>query len=299
MKKFKVFTLMLAVITAMSSQVYAGEVQQGYSKHVKDKIALREFGQKQAKTKTLTPMSDNEINRLLTRMVMGTEVNKQEIESQLNNAGVYILETDSNIPTTLSDSSNVRMNTPLITYDSRNDEWLVSGGGYWANDSWADDMNYGVWAGYVGETKDMGGKDGFGVGYTNLSGNYQTYVVDQYAMISDGEGREVETGSRSDGDGSKGFGFELQDKVRLNVSPGSFIEPEECSYLGKHFGGTLTYDGDFTYFDGIATSYYVHTYEEAYISGVKFGVDGETAGVEISVANRADSFKAYSRDTEF
>lgn len=49
----------------------------------------------------------------------------------------------------------------------------------------------------------------------------------------------------------------------------------------------------------IATAYYIHTYESAEITSVKFGIDGQIAGISIEINNSSKSFTAFSNDLKF
>ncbi|GEM_PF-124696 len=198
------------------------------------------------------------------------------------------------------DNGDVSMTAPMTMYDSYNNGWLVAGGGYWKNNNWLDHVPS-IWGlGGAGSTYNVGSKDGFGVGYTNTSGSYSSSIEYQYAYLSDGEGHEKETYSRSDGNGKKGFGFEIQDKIRKTDNNTIYnITTDDFSYIGKHFGGSVRYTSSFSSWNGNATSYYVHTYNDATLNNVTFGVSGKTAGISFDITNSSESFKAFSIDTIF
>lgn len=108
--------------------------------------------------------------------------------------------------------------------------------------------------------------------------------MDQY-----GENK-VTTYNRSDGDGSKGFGFRMRDKV---ITPSL----STVLYVGYQWYGSCTYDANFSSFEGAATAYYIHTYSTANIDGIEFGLDGKTAGVQFDISEEELSMTAYSSDT--
>ena len=162
-------------------------------------------------------------------------------------------------------------------YEAWNNCWSVTCGGEWNN------TNYG---GYI---NDVGGDDGFGVGYTNSSNPYKSSVVSCSAYLTDANNRYYEsTSNRSDGDGSKGFGFRLQDGWQ-NIG----------NYVGHKWSGVCTYDNWFGNYNGVATAYYIHTYNEANLKSVTFGKNGTTAGIEANIEAVESSVTALSNDTVF
>ncbi len=187
------------------------------------------------------------------------------------------------------------MTDPIISYDPQTKEWLVSGGGYWTSNNWVNEA--GNFWGYEGESKNIGKRDAFGVGYTSTSGTYKSSVKRSYALISDESGHSVEAKSRSDGNGQLGFGFQLQDYARVQrlYLGGSY----DLTYIGRNFGGTCVYSSDFTYYNGNATSYYIHTWDQAVINSINFGKNGKNAGISFDITNIEYSFPAYSNDTPF
>jgi hypothetical protein len=141
--------------------------------------------------------------------------------------------------------------------------------------------------------------DGFGVGYTSISTTYKSMIKAQYAYMSDGKGREISTTSRSDVDGAKGFGFRLQDYVRLNENT-AYVSTANATYIGKHFAGVVKYDSKFGSYDGVATSYYEHTWDKASIKSITFtGDTSKTAGVSAEITDSQYSFPAFSSDARF
>lgn len=120
---------------------------------------------------------------------------------------------------------------------------------------------------------------------------YSSYVIRSSSYITDQyDSRTVSTSYRSDGDGSKGFGFRLQDYA--------YISPYD-TYVGYKWYGSCTYDTWFGNYSGVATAYYIHTWSSAHINSITFGVEGKTAGVSMDIENRDKSFPAYSFDKTF
>jgi len=95
------------------------------------------------------------------------------------------------------------------------------------------------------------------------------------------------TSNRSDGDGSKGFGFRIQDHWKSGY------------YVGHKWSGLCTYDRWFGNYNGVATAYYIHTYDSASLESVSFGFDGKTAGISADITNSVKSFTAFSADKSF
>lgn len=85
------------------------------------------------------------------------------------------------------------------------------------------------------------------------------------------------TSNRSDGDGSKGFGFRIQDHWKSGY------------YVGHKWSGLCTYDRWFGNYNGVATAYYIHTYDSASLESVDFGFDGKTAGISATITNSVKS----------
>lgn len=104
--------------------------------------------------------------------------NEYEIESTMRNYGLYKLHipiknsTNNRLTRSIS-SSSMEMSTPNIYYDGRNQEWIVVGGGHWEDDDWLEHVPL-IWKflGNEGSTVEVGGKDAFGIGFTNTSGTY-------------------------------------------------------------------------------------------------------------------------------
>lgn len=289
-----VFSLPMTNVYAESQKTYDG---------VKAKNELVKLAEQKVKSGNIIKKSTGEINQMLLRLA-SEGVSEDTMAKEMEKYGVFKLNTPKEQMVTLTnvDQSDISMSTPMIYYDSNTSEWVVVGGGYWITNDWLEHVPS-LWPGLglEGEIYNVGNTNGFGVGYTSTSGTYNSKVNSVYAYMSDGEGHEVYTTVRADGDGSKGFGFRLQDYIRLKKDMGLICEKttEYFSYIGKHFAGLARYDSKFSSYDGVATSYFVHTYSSASISSVKFGVSGKTAGIDFTITNEQYSFPAFSNDARF
>lgn len=297
-------TSLLAVpVFSNGSSTSVGTDKNENSECVKAKLALKEKADneyKKYKESKKRNVSEEEKNNLLMSLVSDPAADKEKIKKELKTYGVYLLEYTSaeQAPVSImSQGGDVSMSSPIISYSSSSNTWIVSGGGYWKNSNWFNDITN-VWWGYSGETKNVGYADGFGVGYTSTNSKYKSRIISQYAQMSDGNGNISTTTTRSDGDGSKGFGFQIQDYIKLNVVD-RWVDAEDCSYMGKHFAGQVTYDSNFALLDGVATSYYIHTYSNASIKSVTFGISGKSAGIDATIENEYQSFPGYSTDVRF
>ena len=69
----------------------------------------------------------------------------------------------------------------------------------------------------------------------------------------------------------------------------------------SHFTTTILLSDDnwFGNYNGVATAYYIHTYNEANLKSVTFGKNGTTAGIEANIEAVESSFTAFSNDTVF
>lgn len=224
-----------------------------------------------------------EMDALMEKATFATETEKETIRQELAQYGIYMYDSPTTIQARIG-SGDVSMSTPTIFYESWEKTWTVTCGGNWKNSNWSTQVL----------TGNVGGDEAFGVGYTNSTNTYKSSVVRASAYITDAlNAKRVTTSNRSDGDGSKGFGFRLQDYTyNTNAS-------DETQYVGYQWYGTCTYDSNFGSYNGVATAYYVHTYSKAEVSSVSFGVEGKTAGISATISNQAYSFTAYSSDKTF
>lgn len=237
----------------------------------------------------ISSASREDIDTLLLQAANATDSEKVAINEELANFGIYEFEGQVINPGIGIESavSDVTVSTPSIYYEAVVHTWTVTCGGYWDNDNWTYDQL--VYA-------NVGGPDGFGVGYTSVSGTYNTYLMSAYAEIDNGESgsdfENVTTTNRSDGNGSLGFGFRLQDYKTPN-SLGV------ATYVGKYWSGYCTYSQNFANYSGVATGYYAHTWSSTVINSVTFGVTNKEAGVQISFSSAQHSFDAYGLDRTF
>ena len=234
--------------------------------------------------KPLTASRDETVEYLLLEVPLATGDDRAQLISELESYGIYEFEgnvIESAVP--MSDSGEVDLTTPQVFYDSLTKEWTVTGGGSWKSREWVSERPV---------QGNVGGSDAFGVGYTYTNGDYNTLVVSASAALRTEDKQKYKlTDYRSDGDGSKGFGFRLQDEVIWNN--GAY------DYLGAKWSGSCTYDAKFISYSGIATGYYIHTYNRAVIDNISFGFDGKHAGIDFSISFPSESFDAFSSDKRF
>ena len=90
------------------------------------------------------------------------------------------------------------------------------------------------------------------------------------------------------------------DVLRKKTNAGVYLHNTDYfSYVGKNFSGLGRYNSNFTYLNGRATTYYIHTYDDSYINSVSFGISGKIAGISASITNVTRSFTAYSGEKAF
>lgn len=228
-----------------------------------------------------------EIDNLMMQSTFATGSEKEKINQQLETLGVYEYapsSSTSNAIVPFSTSGDVTLTTPTVFYESWENTWTVTCGGNWRNSNWNEQLFLG----------NVGGSDAFGVGFTNTTKPYKSYVIRSSAYITNQSNtKSSSTTNRSDGDGSKGFGFRLQDSI-ISINAGSSYD-----YIGYRWYGSSTYDFWFGNYSGVATGYYIHTWSSAQITGIKFGVDGKSAGIEVTISSGDKSFTAYSNDKTF
>ncbi|SHN72483.1 hypothetical protein [Desulfitobacterium chlororespirans] len=230
--------------------------------------------------------SVEEIEELMRQSTFATGQEKEKINQTLEKFGVYEYAPDLSPSTTIvpySATNDVYLTTPSVFYESWENTWTVTCGGNWRNDNWDEAILLG----------NIGGYDGFGVGYTNTTKPYQSSVVRSWGYIANKDSSvSVATSNRSDGDGSKGFGFRLQDYTRYN-------NDGTLGYVGYQWYGSSTYDSWFGTYSGLATGYYIHTWASTSLTSVEFGVSGNTAGIKAVLSSSSNSFPAYSNDKIF
>lgn len=227
------------------------------------------------------------ITELRARAEFASGSELDAVLAELESLGVYRFDlARTGNSSRATENGDVTINTPTIYYNAWEPSWTVTCSGEWKNDDWKNDKS---------SAGNVGGLDGFGVGYYNTSGTFDSLVLRVSAYMSNGLSgnsyRYSSTNVRSDGDGKRGFGFQIQDKVE-SVS-GSY------TFIGKEWYGDCTYDYDFTYYNGIATAYYVHTWNTATLTGVSFGIGVDQVALGFNIQNEEHSFKGYSNDKSF
>ena len=170
------------------------------------------------------------------------EAQQEEIRQELAQYGTYIYEAEEVSWASCNTSDDVTLYTPMVFYQAWEKTWTVTCAGNWKSASWRQRA-------FIGE---VGDDDAFGVKYSDSTQVYRTYVMRTSAYLADEDTeKKVTTYYRSDGDGSKGFRFQLQDYT--------YFIPFKTGYVGYKWYGSCTYDSGFGSYDGVATAYYAPT----------------------------------------
>lgn len=227
--------------------------------------------------------SIEKINELLLQIPLVDEEEKETINAELAQYGVYeyinSYETETASTYAVSpDAGDVTLAIPTIYYQAWEDSWTITCGGSWNNYSW-----------YTGTLGDIGGADAFGVFFTNTGGTYQSSVIRSSGYLSDSSSETHNPATNFvDGIGSNGFGFRLQDYAYSTAIP--FV----YEYVGCQWSGICTYDARFSYYNGIATAYYIHTYNDSSISNITLN----STGLNYTPTG-SDYFHSYSAQKTF
>ncbi len=275
--------------TAMATESQGDTLQQNtaaVSTNAADKIVfakkMDEAFKKASEEGRIKAASMEEKHALMAAATFAeTDREKEEIGQELAEYGIYILNATATSQTR-SYSGDVSLAAPTIFYEAIDHTWTVTCGGNWLNNNWHEQYFNG----------DVGGMDAFGVGFTNTSNNFTSYVVSAYAQMTDSSNREIKSTSNRDyGDSASGFGFQIQDEIY------NFKAYRE--YIGYRWYGSCTYNYNFASYSGIATAYYIHTYSSTHIQSISFGQEGKTAGISVTLSSYDNYFQAYSNDTPF
>lgn len=263
-----------------------------------------------AQTNSINSLAKTDLNYndLVSQAFFAKGEEKKQLLEELSAVGIYCFSansTNSINESTSSDASSdhndeimpnglaiypacgttdVTIYAPEIYYQASNRTWIVSCGGQWNNGKALPTFS-------LFETN-IGGPDAFGVGYTSIKTAYNSSIVQAYAYIADHIGsQKVTTNNRSDGDGSLGFAFQLQDR--------QLSTPTFTTYIGHIWYGACTYDEQFASFDAVATGFYTHTYYSSTIKKISFGVHGKSAGIDVDVTEEENHFTGFGADTKF
>lgn len=299
MRKILCVALSMLLCMSVSGHAYAKEVDKPETMSAsvvlnsQDKIAFKNekdqlYREQQGKDRSYTEANQEIIDKLIEQATVLEGEEQKAVLRELEQYGVFKYETRnesaSDETNSRSSSSAVRVYAPSIFYTSSNNTWTITTSGMWVNNTWAEQVGPG----------NVGGADAFGVGFTNVSGTSNTHITSSYAYIADqNSNTAAPTYSRSDGEAQKGFGFRLQDYIYLE-SPTS-----DALYMGYRWYGRCVYASGFEYLNGIATSYYIHSWAQATIRSLTFGAQGQTAGISLEIDYQQYSFPAYSNDKIF
>jgi hypothetical protein len=241
-----------------------------------------------------------EIDEKLLKLIAENKT-KKEIDSAMSVYKVYRLDVPSSeVMSPLSVPSDAKCNAVSIYYDSAQNQWVVSGGGWWQNSNWFNDRNW-MWFPYTGETHNVGGLDSVGIAYNNTSGTYNASVISSMGYMTDQSGWGEYSYSPSHGDGSLGVAFDFQDKQKYIKSPiNPIIYASDVTYFGKGYSALIRYNSNFSSYNGNARAFYAHTWNSCNISGLTFGYgSGFTFGVNITFSD-ANGWKIFNNsDTPF
>ena len=167
------------------------------------------------------------------------EAQQEETRQELAQYGIYIYETEEVSWPSCNTSDDVTLYTPMVFYQAWEKTWTITCAGNWKSTSWRKRV-------FIG---DVGDDDAFGVKYSDSTQAYRSSVVRVSAYLADEDTeKKVTTYNRSDGDGSKGFSFRLQDYT--------YFVPFKTGYVGYKWYGSCTYDSGFGAYDGVVTAYY-------------------------------------------
>lgn len=223
------------------------------------------------------------INKMQTNIV-----EEQKACDELEEFGVYKLDMESEqneVSLLKTEAADVILNKVTFFYDSSANEWYVCGGGYWGNNDWVSEIPSVV--PLVGEQFPIGGYDALGVKLYNTSGVYNTYIKRSYLYYSDGVD-DFQNNNPCTIDGRYGACFEFQDYA-LCVSSGIIAN---FRYVGKHFAVTLVYDGNFSNYNGYASTYYTHTWAETGVTGATIGLIGDPSFNMEYTVNKDNKFNS-------
>lgn len=193
------------------------------------------------------------------------------LENYLNENNVYIYScetSDVNINNSRSaGSTDIQMNKVIISYNSNNNTWSVTGGGYWITTAYLDDAP--TPSVYTG-AKNVGGMDAVGFVLLNTSGTLPT-LVSSSGYVHDGNGSSLTLTNPSTADSSTGIVFEYQDQVYYSDNL------QETLYLGYGFAAQAIYTSNFSEYNGRARSYYAHTWNDCSITSIGIDATGFSA----------------------
>lgn len=218
--------------------------------------------------------------------LQSTGASQEEIDTFMEKHKIYRLDNTDNSGQVIlfSQPGDVHLDIPFIYFDSMTSQWILSTSGYWLNDNPVNEVNL--------FNNNVGGYDTIGISLHDTFGEYRNIsLVGFTSWCGDQAGTIQYNNNAMSNDYSKGAGFMYQDYV--TVVSGYY------RYVGKAFGCTLKYNSNFASYDGNATTIYGHTWSTCSISSVKFGVEGNVPGAEITFTKTDNFFPANSPDSPF
>ncbi|WP_223068319.1 hypothetical protein [Paenibacillus caui] len=307
----KTLSLVLAFFLLLGQTVFAQQENPQNQKPEYDIVkAKKELAEKYADKKK-SYLSEEEMNKRtrevekvlneLAADIAAGKKTKEDAKNILEKMEVYILEEpEQNDISILSTGTDLTLNPVMMTFDSNTSRWTLTGGGYWKNDNWFYDKT-GVWWGYVGETKNMGGVDSIGITLFNTGGSYKTSVVSSLGSVTDHNGWTVYMYNPSHGDGKYGVAFDYQDKIKLTkVDSFGPYDSSDFTYFGSGFAASVSYDSNFVYYNGYARTMYAHTWDTTTINNIGFSGSGGQYGVTVNFSTSSNKFLIFNNyDTTF
>ncbi len=214
-------------------------------------------------------------------------------ESELNNMGIYTLDTGLNSGyTPMSAPSDVSMTNVSCYYFNDSDEWVLNGTGKWQNDNWQDNLVMDTTTGYK---KNVGNNDYLGI--TLYDTGTAPYRLDlkssSHAWVEDKLGKLSSLNLRtpSNYNVEDGVVYEFQDVFSWERGLTGFKNP---NYLGYKFGVIAVYNGAFKDYSGKAKLFYGHTWKLGEITGISLGIESDSIGMEVDYSVSENCFFGFS-----
>jgi len=197
----------------------------------------------------------------------------QTRETQLNEIGYYTYRDRQQLDEK-SYNGDVFLSGVGIVYNSVLDQWTLSGTGYWKNSTWNEGIS--VLGPSVGQKHDLGGWDAAGICFYNTEGSTSGLgVVSGLGTLTNGEHQyDVTNPNRTWLNSTEGNIYELQDKILITKVNHFLGIPTtyEYKYLATSFEVTVTYNGAFANYSGVAKFVYAHTWKKTRITSIGIGV---------------------------
>ncbi|MGQ8873498.1 hypothetical protein [Paenibacillus sp. TSA_86.1] len=245
------------------------------------------------------------LNELAADVAYG-KITEEEAKHNLEKNNIYMLDVpnlekeNENIGLLSVGSTDITMNKVWITQDAVTRNWNLTGGGYWKNTAWFDDMGWQVWSN--NQIRNLGGVDSVGITLYNTSGSYTgVQVVSSSGYVTDHNGWTETLNNPSHGNGKYGVAFDFQDKVKYTGGCANFnCSSDYFTYLGKGFAASITYNSTFVNYNGSARSMYAHTWDNTTINSIGLTGGAGNWGINMSWSHSANRWMIVNdSDTSF